>query len=298
MSRRYAQLQTTIWADPDFAALPAGAQLLYLKLLSEPQLSHAGVCGLTERRWARSTADHDRADVEVALSALEAARFVVVDEDTEEVLVRSLVRHGSMLSAPKRIDGVEQAVRLIASDELRLVVLTELRRAAEEAIATGVQDATRDRLSELLETISETIPETVSDTTPTGSLSSPSPSSSPSQSVLQREQESSTSTRRGPGRAEPPDLEPEDLRAESRRIAEAVLARRQHAGLHTPGRGAVTLGGIAHSLLSEGMPAHEIEDALTEARVPTKPAVISIVNAKRQADGVAPFEPFDPEEFS
>ena len=65
--------------------------------------------------------------------------------------------------------------------------------------------------------------------------------------------------------------------------------------MHTPGRGLPTLAGLAHSLLGEGMPAAELTDALVEARVPSKGAVVSIVNARRTGTGRAPFVPFDPE---
>ncbi|MEM9609947.1 MAG: hypothetical protein AAGA99_21180 [Actinomycetota bacterium] len=287
MSRRYAKLQTTIWADEDFTALSGTARFLFVRLLSEPTLSHAGVCAVQERRWARSMG-FDVAEVTIALDELTDGRFVLVDEDQGELLVRSWVRHAGMLDSPKTVAPVAKDIDLISSRALREAVLMEVARRAPEIAS----DAAREKLGELIPTRWDTPPDSPPDAPSNALPDSPpdgpgSGSGSGSGSSLPREQESSTSTRNGPGRAEPD-------RAVADAIAQRVLDARQTAGLHTSARRG-TLAGIAHSLRCEAMPDHEIEQALATARVPTKAAVVSIVNAERAEAGADPFVAFDPE---
>lgn len=96
MARRYARVASSIWDDPDFRALPGSAQFLYLKLISQRDISMCGVLSLSTHRWAGCTSDGSSKAVEKALSALHEARFVVVDWDTGEALIRTFMRHNDV----------------------------------------------------------------------------------------------------------------------------------------------------------------------------------------------------------
>ena len=48
MARDYAKLLTRIWADSDFKQLTGTAQRLYFQLISQPDMSMAGVVTLAE----------------------------------------------------------------------------------------------------------------------------------------------------------------------------------------------------------------------------------------------------------
>lgn len=175
MARSHAKLLTSIWLDDDFRALSPDAQWLYMALLSQSNLSYAGVAPLTKRRWAGLSARQTPHVVGEALAELEAARYVLVDDDTEEVLIRSFIRHDGGLKIPNVAKATVTAVACIASPRLRA-----------EALA-GVPDEYLDLFEQLLvEPLPEGLAEPSAEPIPEPSLAcvpnpcpSPSPSSSP-----------------------------------------------------------------------------------------------------------------------
>src|SRR6202035_235613 len=102
-SRSEARIFTSIWADPAFLALPQAEQRMYMFLLSQPDLSFCGVLPLRERKWARSAAGLTVQGVRDALTALTrtAPPFIIMDVDTQELMVRSLMRRDKVLKSPK-----------------------------------------------------------------------------------------------------------------------------------------------------------------------------------------------------
>ena len=100
MARSFGRILAAIWDDEDFKALSPTGQRMYLFLLTQADLEHSGLIPLRERRWAKScgalTADQVSAD----LKELAAGRFIVVDEDNEELLVRSLIRRDEVWKQP------------------------------------------------------------------------------------------------------------------------------------------------------------------------------------------------------
>ena len=65
MARSEARLSVEIWNDPDFLALSADAQRMYMFLISQSDLAHDGVLALRERRWPAPLEiyPHQRPDV-------------------------------------------------------------------------------------------------------------------------------------------------------------------------------------------------------------------------------------------
>jgi hypothetical protein len=128
MSRSHGRILARIWSDTDFLVLAPDPQRMYLFLLSQPDLNHAGLIPLRVRRWAASAATLTLEDVQRALKVLDVARFVLVDEDTEEALIRTLVRNDGIYKQPKVMIRMGQDARLIASQRLRLAFAEEMRR--------------------------------------------------------------------------------------------------------------------------------------------------------------------------
>ncbi|MER5262276.1 hypothetical protein ABTZ99_09375 [Actinosynnema sp. NPDC002837] len=128
MARDHARLYVHIWTDPDFIELSAVGKLIYLQLLSQPKLAYSGVLDLAAKRWARSHPDLDVATVRAALSELDAARFLVVDQETEEVLVRSFIRRDELWKQPNMLRGALRVAFDIVSPILRAALARELRR--------------------------------------------------------------------------------------------------------------------------------------------------------------------------
>jgi hypothetical protein len=140
MPRSHARILTSIWDDPDFQVLSVPAQRLYLLLLSQDSLNNAGRILLTVRRWSNGCKATTPADIRKSLAELDAHRFVVVDEDTEEVLVRSFIRNDGILKQPQMMKNALREALAVNSPRLRAVLAAELRKLhREDAALTAEQ---------------------------------------------------------------------------------------------------------------------------------------------------------------
>ncbi|WP_202977681.1 hypothetical protein, partial [Streptomyces sp. E5N298] len=128
MARGHGRILTSIWDDADFLALDERHQRLYLFLISQPNLNHAGLLDLTLRRWSRKARGLTSAELEKTLHGLEDARFIVMDEDTEELLIRSFVRNDGVWKQPKVMGAMVSGALEISSWRLRHALLAEMDR--------------------------------------------------------------------------------------------------------------------------------------------------------------------------
>lgn len=128
MAREYARVRVAIWADTDFRLLSDRAQALYFRLLSSPTMTLCGVADWRPNRLAALTEDMTPAKVRNAASELIDKGYIVVDEETEEVLVRSFVRHDGLIKTPNIAAAMAKDYAGTASAYLRGVVIHELRR--------------------------------------------------------------------------------------------------------------------------------------------------------------------------
>lgn len=157
MPRTHGRIMAAIWNDPDFLALAEGPQRLYMFLLSQPDLSHAGLLPLRIGRWAKKVAGGTRELIEDHISTLSDARFVVADEDTEELLVRTFVRNDGVYKQPKVMLRMREDARQIESPILRAAFRVELDRLpldelSDEPPKTGNQ-STRAQVSAVVDTL-------------------------------------------------------------------------------------------------------------------------------------------------
>lgn len=132
MARSEARLLVSIWADPDFLALSPLAQRMYMFLISQPDLAHDGVLALRERRWSKASAGLSAKDVTGSLNELSTARFVVVDVDTEELLIRSFIRGDKVYRQPNVLMSAADHLATVGSREIHAVIAAELARIAEQ----------------------------------------------------------------------------------------------------------------------------------------------------------------------
>lgn len=128
MARAYANVATALWRDEEFRPLSLAAQHAYLLLMSQPDISAAGVLPLALTRWASRTKDVTRTSLRTAIDELEAHRFVAVDEETEELLVRSFVRWDNGYTNPKRRPVIREAAGHVESGTLQRILAAELDR--------------------------------------------------------------------------------------------------------------------------------------------------------------------------
>lgn len=128
MPRDRANIKTNIWASTDWRRLSKDAQRLYLLLLSHPDLSYAGVCDWRPGRLAQmSETDSVEAVVRDA-DELERRHFVLRDDVTEEICVRSFVKHDGLLRHPQLSVSFANAYAAIASPAIREVVANEAQK--------------------------------------------------------------------------------------------------------------------------------------------------------------------------
>lgn len=153
MARSHARLKVSIWRDQEWLDLSPEAKLTYVALLSDPRLTIAGVVELAERRWCRSIG-FDAPTLRAALTELEEHAYVVVDGETDELLIRTLSRHDL---DPGRINrnlakGFWGAWGIVESPILRSVIVHELDDVLWDALSPhGPDDAEKTRRSARLE---------------------------------------------------------------------------------------------------------------------------------------------------
>lgn len=126
MASAYVKLLRSIWADPDFIALPGGAQRTYLLLISQPNITRTGVMPYTPGRWASLAANTKPVDIRADIETLAAATFVVLDETTDEICVRSYARIDEGWRSPNGRKGLLRSLERVISPLVRDAVLADL----------------------------------------------------------------------------------------------------------------------------------------------------------------------------
>lgn len=124
----YGKLLSRIWSDPEFTALTARSQQVYCLLISYSTRNLAGVLPLTLKRWTNSTADATIDNLTTALIDLAANNFIVVDWETEEVLIRTYIRNDEVYRQPNLMKAARRFAIQIESEELRWALHDELIR--------------------------------------------------------------------------------------------------------------------------------------------------------------------------
>jgi hypothetical protein len=165
MASDFAPLLRSIWSDDDWRALPVDAQHVYLMLLSHPDRNSAGVLSLTMKKWTRLAADMSSERLRAALELLDDAGFVVLDDETEEILVRSFIRRATVYKHIRMFANALREVSEVESERLRSALGQELVRLPRLAIPdknpTMRDEALRaqDRLDELASIMCDSPPD-------------------------------------------------------------------------------------------------------------------------------------------
>jgi hypothetical protein len=201
MARGHGRILTSIWEDEDFLALGEPEQRLYLFLISQPNLNHAGLLDLTLRRWARKASGLTVAELENRIAELAKARFIVVDDGTEELLIRSFVRNDGVWRMPKVMGAMVSGALEISSPVLRRALLDEMDRVPLGDLnnePTKLRNGTagpsiRRQIADCIETLRKAFGNPTPDPTQGGSATpSVTPSATPSVTPDEGDQEPST----------------------------------------------------------------------------------------------------------
>ena len=132
MASDHARIARSIWLDEDFLDLSIPAQWLYMHLTSSPGLSYAGTLDWRPKRIVQRSSTATLETLDAALSELQEALFVLYDEDTEEILLRTYARHDGLLKSPNMATAYAKAFSLIGSRTLRSVAVFELHRLKKD----------------------------------------------------------------------------------------------------------------------------------------------------------------------
>ena len=186
-NNEYGKVFKRAWGDRDFKTLTATEQLLYVKLISQSDISLAGVLTLAPVRWATQTAGMDVEAVNRDLAGLARRNYVLIDAETQEVLVRSYIRNDLGWKSPRTMIGIANAIGRILSPRLRVAIARELGRLDTDALSSTINEktgrSTRDVVESIIgdvladtpsDTPSSTLPDTPSDgvsDTPSGTPS-------------------------------------------------------------------------------------------------------------------------------
>lgn len=119
MPRTHGRILVTIWSDKEFLALSTEAQRFYMLVLSQPKLSYCGVLPYTPRRWTLLAANDTLKGVLRAVKEGVDRRYVVVDENTEELWIRTFVKHDGLLKSPNLVKAMWKDFAEVQSDVIR-----------------------------------------------------------------------------------------------------------------------------------------------------------------------------------
>jgi hypothetical protein len=147
MARQFGAIKTSIWGDDEFTDLTVAAQQLYFYLTTGPTTSLVGVADWRPRKIVPKARDLTADWIETTALELSERRYIILDEDTEEVLVRSFMRHDGCLKQRNMADGIVRAYADVASKALKSHVRHELRRIhSENPEYAGFKDGKLDHI--------------------------------------------------------------------------------------------------------------------------------------------------------
>lgn len=128
MARSEARLSVEIWNDAEFLALDEGEQRAFMFVISQIDLAHDGVIPLRIPRWARKARSLTPEQMQQRIAGLAANRFVVVDYEAGELLVRSFIRRDKVYRQPNVLRAAADHLPLVESPLIRRELAVEIQR--------------------------------------------------------------------------------------------------------------------------------------------------------------------------
>lgn len=127
MAHDFTKINTAIWSDDDWRSLTRDEHWLYFLLVTHPQRSAASVCDWRPGRLAALAANTTASEVRAIGTSLQSKRFLLIDEDTEEVLIRPHLKFDERMKQPNSAKAVANAHAGTASKKIQRVIVFELR---------------------------------------------------------------------------------------------------------------------------------------------------------------------------
>lgn len=132
----YVRFYRDVRLDPQYRALSPMAQWLYQALLLD--VDFIGVADWAPRKIAKVATGLTHMQVEQHAAELRAALFIVLDDETGEVLVRTFMKHDGLYKQPNMCVAMVKAFRKVGSPTLQGVVAHELHKI-RAGVTAGIE---------------------------------------------------------------------------------------------------------------------------------------------------------------
>lgn len=130
--RTYGKIKLSAARDTEWRQLSHTAQWLYWALIGSENLTACGGMDYKPKHLAALSTTMTVDGVEGAMDELREAHFVVLDDETDELLIRSFVRNDDVVLNRNMMVAVVKAGRKLASLRLQGVLAFELLRLRHE----------------------------------------------------------------------------------------------------------------------------------------------------------------------
>ncbi len=147
MARTEARIKCDIWDDEEFRSLTLEAQWLYHAILEQKDLTLCGVLTWTPKRFAKLASNANAGATKRALDLLRSRRYVLVDEETDELWVRTLIQNDRVLDNHNSIVGMSNAFGAIHSQVIRDALVKGVLDGVGKGVLDALPKGVRDRLS-------------------------------------------------------------------------------------------------------------------------------------------------------
>jgi hypothetical protein len=152
VARVFGNINVGIWLDQDFCNLSPGAQRTYFQLITQSDIAACGTLALTTRRWSMTVPERYRFEFPEWMEELARERFIIIDEDTEELLVRSFVKWDGGYKNGNRLMAIKGTAEAVRSPLLRSVLAFQLSKVGISEVPSNALPTDFERPSNAVET--------------------------------------------------------------------------------------------------------------------------------------------------
>lgn len=149
MARKYATVHTAFWFGW-VRDCSVDAALMYLLLVSQPDVSACGVLPFAPDRWADMVANLTVRRATQGVRELEQKSKVLVDNRTQEAFLVRYLTHDRVLTSPNRLKSASAAYGAIHSQAIRDAVVADLPEYVRPMFPQWIGEASPKQVAALL----------------------------------------------------------------------------------------------------------------------------------------------------
>lgn len=200
-------------------------------MLSQPDLDCCGVVAYRPRMWAGFSGDGDEAAVAAAAAELVASGYVVVDDSTDELWIRTFMRHDGVIKTPTVFKAAVRAYDAIHSNTIREAILEHLPPQVREGFPHRFLPLSPKEIAPILKgaaTPPDTLWDTPTDTLSDGVSDTPARATATSHQLLSSAspQQNPEGPNEDPHSAAEAAVDEQDIRATANLVGKALAAIR------------------------------------------------------------------------